>query len=71
MGNDIFIFRNGLDQDDILDFQDNIDTIRLLDFGVSNFVQARAYATQSGSNVVFDFGDGDVLTVRSTAWSAP
>lgn len=69
-GSDVFIFRNGFDQDQILDFEDNTDTIRLLDFGVSNFAQARAYATQSGSNVVFDFGDGDVLTVRDTTINA-
>ena len=65
-GNDIFVFRNGSSRDVILDFQDNIDTIRILGFEVANFAQARSYATQNGPNLVFDFGDGDILTVRNT-----
>lgn len=69
-GADVFVFKRGFDQDVVMDFQDNIDTIRLLDFGVSNFVQARAFATQSGSNVVFDFGEGDILTIRNTTINA-
>jgi len=70
LGNDVFVFRKGFDQDVILDFQDNIDTIRLLDFGVASFAQARSFAMQSGTNVVFDFGDGDVLTIRNTTINA-
>jgi len=69
-GNDVFVFRTGFDQDVIMDFQDNIDTIRLLDLGVSNFAQARAFAMQNGTSVVFDFGDGDILTVRNTTINA-
>ncbi|SMO84289.1 calcium-binding protein [Paracoccus laeviglucosivorans] len=65
-GSDTFLFRPSFDQDLIVDFQDNVDTIRLLDFGFTNFGQARAYAAQRGANVIFDFGDGDALTVRNT-----
>lgn len=54
----------------VTDFQNNIDTIRLLDFGVANFAQARAHATQSGAHVVFDFGEGDALTIRNTTIAA-
>ena len=70
IGTDTFVFKNGFDCDVILDFQDNIDTIRLLDFGVANFAQARTYATASGSDVVFDFGDGDTLKIHNTTINA-
>ncbi|WP_405404349.1 family 16 glycosylhydrolase [Paracoccus sp. Ld10] len=66
LGSDLFVFRDGAKRDTILDFQDNIDTIRIADFGISNFAQARAHATQGGPDVVFDFGDGDILTVRNS-----
>ncbi|WP_323715946.1 calcium-binding protein [Paracoccus aminovorans] len=65
-GADTFIFSKNYDHDAITDFENNVDTIRLLNFGVTTFSQARAYATQDGANVVFDFGDGDILTVRNT-----
>ncbi|MGZ3218200.1 calcium-binding protein [Paracoccus sp. T5] len=67
---DTFVFRHGYDRDVVLDFQDNIDTIRILDFGVETFAQASTYAAPSGANVVFDFGDGDILTIRNTTISA-
>lgn len=69
-GNDVFVFKEGSDRDLILDFQNNIDTIRLLDLGVFNFAQARTFAKQSASNVVFDFGDGDILTIQNTTINA-
>lgn len=62
-GADVFVFRRGADVDVILDFRDDVDTIRLVDLGVSNFAQARAYVSQNGSSIIFNFGDGDVLTV--------
>ena len=70
IGTDTFVFRKGFDHDVILDFQVNIDTIRLLDFGVANFAQARTYTTASGSDVVFDFGDGDTLKIHNTTINA-
>ncbi|SMO74436.1 calcium-binding protein [Paracoccus laeviglucosivorans] len=70
-GADVFLFREAFDFDTIMDFQDNIDTIRLLDFdGVTNFAQARAHAVQTGANVTFDFGGGDRLVVRNTTLDA-
>ena len=65
-GADVFVFRPGSDRDVILDFQEDIDAIRLVDLGISNFDQARVHATQNDAHVVFDFGDGDSLTVRNT-----
>lgn len=69
-GNDTFLFREGDENDLIVDFEDNADTIRLLDFGISNFTQARNHAVQDGDDVVFDLGGGDVLTVRDITINA-
>ena len=65
-GADVFMSRPSSDRDVILDFQDDIDAIRLVDLGISNFDQARVHATQNDAHIVFDFGDGDTLTVRNT-----
>ncbi len=64
-GSDTFLFRKGFARDVIRDFEDDIDMIDLREFGVSNFSEAQAYASQNGDNTVFDFGDGDVLVVRN------
>lgn len=69
-GGDTFLFRKTFNQDTVTDFQDNVDTIRLLDFGVTTFAQARTYATQSGTDVVFSFGAGDTLTIRNATINA-
>ncbi|MTH78393.1 calcium-binding protein [Paracoccus aestuariivivens] len=70
-GADTFVFGANFDQDRIVDFQDGIDRIRLQGFGdVTNMAQARAHASQVGANVVFDFGDGDVLTVQNARINA-
>lgn len=66
-GADTFIFGKGYDSDRITDFQDGIDRIRLQGFDdVKTVEQARGHATQVGADVVFDFGDGDRLTVQNT-----
>lgn len=71
LGGDHFVFGRGFARDFVADFQDNLDTIRLQGFaGVTNFAQARSHATQQGQDVVFDFGGGDVLTVRNTTIGA-
>lgn len=69
-GADSFVFEQGYDDDRITDFEDNVDTIRLLNFGISNFTQASSYATEAGGNVIFDFGSGDTLTVNGTTLAA-
>ncbi len=62
-GRDTFVFDRGDDRDRITDFRDDADTIRLEDLGVATVRQALARADQVGRNVVFDFGQGDTLTV--------
>ncbi|SMO94989.1 calcium-binding protein [Paracoccus laeviglucosivorans] len=69
-GADTFIYRDGFDRDVITDFRNDVDTIRLLDFGLTSFAQARGHATQVGANVVFDFGGGDTLTIRNATINA-
>lgn len=63
---DVFMFRPGSDRAVILEFQDDIDAIRLVDLGISSFDKAQAHATQSGVHVAFDFENGDILPVRAT-----
>ncbi|HWL58480.1 MAG TPA: calcium-binding protein [Paracoccus sp. (in: a-proteobacteria)] len=70
-GADTFVFRKGFDQDRILDFQDDVDRIRLQGFAdVTNTTEARAHASQIGGNVLFDFGDGDLITVHNARIAA-
>lgn len=64
-GADVFVFRHGSDRDAIPDCQDDIDTIRMVDFDISSLAQAGVHAAQSGADIIFDFGSGDILTVRN------
>ena len=60
-GADRFIFAKGGDKDRIVDFQDDVDTIKFTGHGSKAAVMAAA--SEIGGDVVFDFGRGDVLTV--------
>ena len=66
-GKDTFIFETGFGADKVKDFEDNIDTLKLDDAlwgGGKTAAQVVAeFATVSGSNVLFDFGGGQKLTV--------
>lgn len=62
-GADRFVFTDHFDRDVIMDFQNNVDRI-FLQNGIRSFADARSFAEQRGDDVVFDFGEGDVLTVR-------
>ena len=61
---DVFVFEKGADQDIIKDFQNNIDTIEIGGYGSGYNAMSRA--SQVGSDVVFNFGNGDTLTVENT-----
>ena len=58
-GADLFVFRQNGAQDTILDFQNNVDTIDLTDFGFANVAQAQGYATQVGADVRYLFSDNN------------
>jgi Ca2+-binding RTX toxin-like protein len=62
---DTFVYKLGYARDTITDFQNNIDAIDLSDFGFADSAAAMAQATQSGDNLVFNFGDGNVLVVEN------
>lgn len=65
-GADHFAFHGG--RDIVLDFQDNIDTLRIDDAlwggGARSAGQALSYARIVDGDAVFDFGNGHVLTVN-------
>jgi Ca2+-binding RTX toxin-like protein len=62
---DVFHFYKGEDHDIIKGFENNIDEIQLDNFTFSPGQDAYDFATQIGSDVVFDFGGGDMLTVEN------
>jgi len=64
-GADKFIFALNGDKDIIRDFEDNVDTIKIVGLGTLSEVLAVA-AEDTNGNVVFDFGNGDILTVLNT-----
>lgn len=69
-GNDTFFFSRGWGHDEVSDFVDDLDQISFGGFGFSTAQEALSHATQVGSNVVFNFGAGDTLTVVNTNLAA-
>ena len=66
-GADQFVFAKAAGSDRVMDFEDNVDTIVITGFaGVTTATLALSHAVQSGVNVIFNFGDGDVLVVQNT-----
>lgn len=63
-GADRFVFNRLDGQDTIRDFQNNLDTLDLRGMGFSSRLEALSFATNSGGNVVFDFGGGHTITVE-------
>lgn len=67
-GADTFVFDvTSGDQDTVLDFQAGVDLIELASAGASfdSFAEVIAAGSQSGNNVVFDFGGGNQLTLNN------
>jgi len=64
-GQDVFVFNDGDGSDIIKDFQNNVDLVRLLDYGFADVAAALAMATEVGSDLIFDLGNGDFLTVEN------
>ena len=62
---DIFHFAKGGGSDTIADYQDGTDAVSLGSFGLSDAREALSHAGQVGKDVVFTFGDGDVLTLSN------
>ena len=53
-----------------MDFEDDVDTIAFRDFNLTDVSHAMTFATQVVDDVVFDFGNGDILTVENTTVAA-
>lgn len=71
VGTDAFYFQEHGDADVIADFRAIEDDLVLNNnLGVNTAAQALSHATQVGANVVFDFGDGDTLTLTSVLKSS-
>lgn len=64
---DRFVFAAGGDRDTVYDFQNDLDMIDLRTFGFASPGAALNVAAQKDGNVVFDFGDGDLLIVANTS----
>jgi subtilisin family serine protease len=66
-GADTFVFKANFSKDKIMDFEDNVDTLKLDDVlwggGKTAAQVVDQYATVSGGNTIFDFGNGDVITI--------
>ncbi len=66
-GADTFVFKANFSKDRIVDFEDNVDTLKLDDVlwggGKTAAQVVDQYATVSGGNTIFDFGNGDVITI--------
>lgn len=63
-GADRFVFSKNGDKDIIRDFENDVDMIKIT--GLGTVEQILDKATEISGNVVFDFGNGDMLTVLNT-----
>src|SRR5262249_32697835 len=70
LGNDTFVFAPGFGNDTITDFSravGNRDIIDLSAFHFASGTDALSHAVANGADTVFNFGNGDTLTVQNTA----
>jgi Ca2+-binding RTX toxin-like protein len=68
--NDTFVFQPGFDNDIITDFsraKGNRDIIDLSAFNFASFTDVLSRSVANGADSVFNFGNGDTLTVQNTA----
>ena len=69
-GADVFVFAKGYDKDTVVDFRNNLDTIRLDDtlwkgtLGVQKVLNR--FGSMQDGDAVLTFGGGDVLTIENT-----
>ena len=68
-GNDTFVFAPGMGNDTITDFsraKGNRDIIDLSAFNFASFTDVLNRASVNGADAIFNFGNGDTLTVQNT-----
>ena len=70
-GADHFAFITGFGADEVTDFADNADTLILAGIAaVTSVADAMTHATQSGADVLFDFGPAGSVLVRDITLAA-
>ncbi|MFT4784355.1 MAG: Ca2+-binding RTX toxin-like protein [Paracoccaceae bacterium] len=62
-GVDTFLFVSGYGTDTVMDFEDDKDRILFDIEGLTTRSLIRKVAVQDGDDVVYDFGEGDILRV--------
>jgi len=67
---DKFVFVNSFGKDTIVDFEDDIDVLKIDHSEVSTTADAVALAADVGTDVVFTFADGSVITVENMTIAA-
>ena len=66
-GKDVFVFQKGSGVDRIVDFRDDVDTIRLSSkLGIGSVDEALEHATEADGRVVFDFGADRLVVLDVT-----
>jgi hypothetical protein len=70
-GIDVFRFANGYGADAVTDFSHGTDKLDLSSIaGLTSTSQALAFASQIGSDTVFNFANGDTLTLQNVSKSS-
>lgn len=69
-GADVFEYRTGYDADVIVDFTSGVDRLRFSRFDDMGVAGVLSKARQVGANVLFDFGNGDTLTLLNVQKSS-
>ena len=66
LGADVFMFDAGIDSENVLDFEDNIDQLDLTAFAFADVTAALGAAVETvGGAVFFDFGDGNTALINN------
>ncbi|MGV1831214.1 beta strand repeat-containing protein [Agrobacterium vitis] len=69
-GSDVFVFNASYGNDVVFDFQASSDTIDLTGMGFATVSDAAAYASEIEDGVLFNFGNGDTLTVHGLNYAS-
>lgn len=67
-GADTFVFARGNGHDQVMDFADNVDSLRIL--GRGGLTNVLAHGAEVAGDVVFSFAGGDQLTVHNMTLAA-